>query len=420
MVERDEYVKEIVEVLEQDWKEGLSLFEEALRSPGDVEARKKLRALERKHRERKKHLLKNPFSPSHEHSVLDCEMHLLHDPWDVECLFKLAELLRFQKGAAKWVYQDIEELVREKADAKTWERLAQGYESLGAWGKVAAIYRMLQSRSPRPEYEGKISTAETHAASGGPMAESYRDLIRDKEEAKRLEESGKLPKSQDDYLRKAQEKEEELEAAPTPQKRIQILGEIARDYSRGGDAEQARETYEKMLKIDANNPDAIEALLRMDMAAAKDREKAIEVGIAGYEKLLALEPTNPEFSLELGKLHLEKEDFYEAILAFQKAARHPNFRRRARIELATCFYHQGLYALAAQEYEEVLADASTEEAERMEASYALADCYCRMGDRKRALDLFGEIYRKRADFRDVMQRVFELSEVPAPPSPSDT
>jgi len=221
-------------------------------------------------------------------------------------------------------------------------------------------------------------------------------------------------------VRKAQEKEEELPTAPTPQKRIQILAEIARDYQRAGDQQRARENYEKILKIDGDNPHALEALLLMDMAATEDRKKAVEIGIAGYEKLLGLEPTNPEFSLEIGKLHLEAEDYHKAILAFQKAGRHPNFKRRARTGLGSCFYKQGLYALAAKEYDEILADTSTEEADRMETTYVLADCHSKMGDLKRAFELFGEVYRRRADFKDVEKRVFELNEKTRPSSrPAD-
>ena len=418
MIERDEYLKEIVELLQQDWKEGLSLFEEVLRNPGDLEARKKLRQLERKHRERKKPFLRMPFGRAHGDSILDCEFHLLHDPWDVECLYRLGELLRRERNVAKWIYEDIEGLVGEKADADDWERLAEGYESVEAWGRAAGIYRMLNTKRPRPEYERKIASAEAHARPSEGATGTYRDFIKDKEEAEKLEERGRLAKSAEDYLRKAHEKEEELPTAPTPQKRILILAEIARDYQRAGDAQRARENYDNILKIDADNPHALEALLLMDMAATEDRKKAAEIGIAGYEKLLALEPTNPEFSLELAKLHLEAEDYHKAILAFQKAGRHPNLKRKSRAGMASCFYRQGLYALAAREYDEALADTSTEEADRMEATYALADCHSQMGDLKRAFELFGEVYRRRADFKDVEKRVFELNEKIRPSSRS--
>jgi tetratricopeptide (TPR) repeat protein len=420
MAERDEYTKEIVDILQQDWKEGVHLFEEVLRSPGDLEARKKLRELERKHTEkRKKPILRIPFPRGHEDSALGCEVRLLHDPWDVECLFNLAELLHQEKAVAMWVYEDIETLVREKPDEKTLHRLAQGYESIEAWEKAAAFYRMLNAKWPRPEYERKVTSAESHPGSASGVKESYRDFIKDEEEARRLEEAGRLPKSGRDYVHRAKDREEELNAAPSPQKRIQILLEIARDYTRAGDMQHARQHYERILKIDGKNPHAIEALLQIDMAAAPNRQKAIEVGVAGYERLLKIEPTNPEFSLELGKLVLEKEDYHNAILAFQKAARHPNFRRRARSELARCFFLQGLYSLAAKEYEETLSDTGTEEAERTEARYALADCHYHMGDLQRAFELFGEVYRKQADFKDVSKRVFELRDKLGAASPPE-
>ncbi len=410
MVERDDYTKEIVEVLQQDWKTGLSLFEELLRNPGDVEARKKLRELERKHRERKRVVLKIPFTQKHDHSILDCEMHLLHDPWDVECLFKLAELLRHERDAARWVYEDIEDLIHQKADEKTWDHLAEGYESVEAWGKAAAVYRMLNNRWPHPRYESKIVGAESRATHKVGATGSFRDHIRDRDEARKLEEAGRLPKSGGDYARRAQEQERELEAAITPEKKVHILVEIARDYLRAEDTQRAREHYAKILEIDPDNRDAIEALTRMDMAAATDRRNAIEIGIAGYEKLSKLEPTNAEYNLELGRLHYEAADLHKAILEFQKAGRHPNFKRRARSDLAKCFYRQGLYSVAAKEYEEILADSGIDEAERMEASYDLADCYYRMGELKRAFDLFAEVYRRRADFKDVMKRLFDLKE----------
>lgn len=409
MVERDEYVREIVDLLQQDWKEGLNFFEEIQRNPGDLEARKKLRQLERKHRERRKPLIKMPFSRGHGESLLDCEFHLLRDPWDLECLYRLGELLHGEPEVAKWVYEDIEELIREKADAGDWERLAEAYEGAEAWGRAAGIYRMLNSKRPRPEYESKIASAESHAQPSG-IAGSYRDFIKDEKEAKELEEGGRLAKSAKDYIRKAHEKEKELQAASTPQQRVQLLAEIARDYQRGGDPQQARETYDRILTMDPNDADAQRSIVLMEMATTADRKKAVELGIAGYEKLLTMEPTNPEFSLEIGKLHLEAKAYDKAILAFQKASRHPNFKKRSRSGLAQCFYQQGLFSLAAKEYDEILADTSTEESDRMQATYALADCHYRMGDLKGAFELFGEVYRKRADFKDVGKRVFELNE----------
>ena len=416
MVERDDYVKEIVDLLQEDWKEGLSLFEEVLGNPKDLEARKKLRQLERKHRERKKPLIKMPFSRGHGESVLDCEFHLLRDPWDLECLYRLGELLHGEPEVARWIYEDIEGLMGEKADAGDWERLAEAYEGAEAWGRAVGIYRMLNAKRPRPEYESKIASAESHIQRSGTTG-SYRDFIKDEEEAKELEESGRLAKSAKDYIRKAEEKEKELQAASTPQQRVQLLAEIARDYQRAGDPERARETFKRILTIDPNSADAQKSLVLMEIAETTDRKKAVELGIAGYEKLLTMEPTNPEFSLEIGKLHLEAKAYDKAILAFQKASRHPNFKKRSRSGLARCFYEQGLFSLAAKEYDEILADTSTEEPGRMEATYALADCYYRMEDFKRAFELFGEVYRRHADFKDVNKRVFELNEKVFPSKP---
>jgi tetratricopeptide (TPR) repeat protein len=409
MKQRDKYVNEVVEALQKEWKKGLKLFEEVLHNPGSLEARKELRELERKHREKRKGLRIIPFSPGKEHPVLDCEMHLLRDPWDVECLIRLAELLRGEKPVARWLYEDVEALVGEKADAKMLERLAEGYESVNASGRAAAIYRRLNAESPRPEYESKLMRAEAHATSKGGKG-SYRDFIRDKEEAARLEESGRLPKTSEDYVQRANEKERELGEATTPEARINVLREVAEDYLRAGDSEKARETYGRILNVDPDNPHAVESLLKMDMASAKDKSTAVEMGIAGYERLVKLEPTNMEYSVELGRLHLEAGEFQKAVLAFQRAAKHPNMRKAVRMELAKCFLRQGLPAIAAKEYEEVLADSSTEGAERTEAMYALADCHSRMGHRKEAFDLFAEVYRNHADFKDVMERVLELNE----------
>ena len=125
---------------------------------------------------------------------------------------------------------------------------------------------------------------------------------------------------------------------------------------------------------------------------------------------MKLNPTNPEFSLELGRLHLEAENYQEAILAFQKAGHNPNFEKKARGELAKCFFQQVLHVLATKEHEEVLADQTSNEVERLEATYALADCYSEMGETERAFELFGEVYRKHADFKNVRDRVFELNE----------
>ena len=111
-----------------------------------------------------------------------------------------------------------------------------------------------------------------------------------------------------------------------------------------------------------------------------------------------------------GEADLAGGQIEKAIAAFRAAARVPAFRTRASRSIARIAREQGDLGEAVDWLERAVEVPVETPAEAHELLYELADTLVAAGEEARALAVFMELQSSAAGFRDVEQRIAELSE----------
>jgi tetratricopeptide (TPR) repeat protein len=108
----------------------------------------------------------------------------------------------------------------------------------------------------------------------------------------------------------------------------------------------------------------------------------------------------------------ETKDFVAALHAFEKARRDPELKAKALLERGVCYISTQSYDSAISELERALKVASTENAqEQLYIKYFLASCYEKKRNIDKAVDLWEQVYKERANFRDVAEKLSQYQEL---------
>lgn len=309
------------------------------------------------------------------------------------------------------------------------KQLANVYAELGQGEKAEQIYAELIRRHPgdpqlSEEYKN-ISARKTLSESGyqaiAAGTGSYRDILKDKEEAVTLEQQSRQVKSEDVAARLIKEKEMRLDADP---KNVNLLRSLAELHTQKNDFDRALEYYGK-----------IEALGFLD---AELRRAKSEVGIKQLDH--AIESVNPqapdcadqvaqltaqknafilqeckerseaypndlEIKFELGQLYFKAGKITEAIQEFQKSKANPHRRISSQSYLGQCFAKRNMNDLAARTLQNAIAEKPTFDEEKMELVYTLGCVLEKMGKKTEAIDQFKQIYEVDISYKDVAAKV---------------
>jgi len=337
-----------------------------------------------------------------------------------------AQQLQYPKTALLSLLILIKHSPKDEDAAK---QLANVYAELGQGEKAEQIYAELMQRHPgdpqlSEEYKN-ISARKTLSESGyqaiAAGTGSYRDILKDKEEAVTLEQQNRQVKSEDVATRLIKEKETRLDADP---KNINILRSLAELYTQKNDFDRALEYYGK-----------IEALGSMD---AELRRAKSEVGIkridhaieivdpqapdyAGQVAQLTAEkdafilqeckeradayPNDLEIKFELGQLYFKTGKITEAIQEFQKSKANPHRRISSQSYLGQCFAKRNMNDLAARTLQNAIAEKPAFDEEKMELVYALGCVLEKMGKKDEAIEQFKQIYEVNISYKDVAAKV---------------
>jgi len=129
----------------------------------------------------------------------------------------------------------------------------------------------------------------------------------------------------------------------------------------------------------------------------------------GVDKQLGKEDYDTRYNLGIAYKEMGLID--EAIAEFQLAAKDPARLLECSSMLGICFMEKGMAKLAIKWFEKGLEAPGRREEEYQGLRYDLAMAYEADGDRRRALDLFTDLYGQDANFRDVSAKVRELRAV---------
>src|ERR1017187_6373127 len=291
--------------------------------------------------------------------------------------------------------------------------LADLYRSFPADNELAQALKDLSARKTLDE-GGYQALAD---GSG-----SYRDILKNKEEAVSLEQQNRQVKTEDVAEKLINEYETRLKTEP---KNIKLLRELAslhtqkKEFDRalgyyeqikssevGGDASLDRAIADTMVRkfdhqaslLDPNAPDYA------DKAAKLQAEKQA-YQLAECQKRAERFGSDLQIRFELGQLYFQMGKITEAMKEFQKAQGNPHRRIQALSYLGQCFARRGINDLAASTFQDAIKEKVVFDDEKKDLVYLLGCVYEKMAKREEAIAQFKTIYAVDVGYKDVAEKI---------------
>jgi tetratricopeptide (TPR) repeat protein len=251
---------------------------------------------------------------------------------------------------------------------------------------------------------------------------SYRDVLRNKDEAVSLEQEARHHKSEDVKEKLIREYEARLKLEPKNLKLLRDLGDL---YVQLNQFDKGLEYFGKILLTDGGNDSSLQkkiaetkvkkfehSLTLLDPSSPEYEEKASQIRaekqafrLAECKERSDKYPTDLGIRFELGVLYYEAGKIAEAIQEFQKAINNPNKRIQAMTYLANCFAKRGMNDIAARRLQEALKEKLVFDDEKKELVYTLGTILEKMGKREEAIEQYKVIYEMDIGYKDVAAKV---------------
>jgi tetratricopeptide (TPR) repeat protein len=255
----------------------------------------------------------------------------------------------------------LQTLLEEKpADLKLLHELGRLYHQMGNADAEVDVYNRITAADPLDTDAlrlGKDASARASMKTGGwTEAESYRDLIKDKDLAVSLEQQNRMALSGESLDQQIAETYERHQAEPQSVDFARRLGSLyeqkedfesaiawfqyAADLTSGSDAGLVRKVSDLGMKSSAQEIAAHadflarhgpehEAYAARQAALENARRQRAEILIEDARKRSERNPTDLQLRFELGEHLLDAGHFREALPELQRARQNPNARLKA-------------------------------------------------------------------------------------------
>jgi len=321
-------------------------------------------------------------------------------------------------------------------DVKALRELGRLYRELGENDQEVEVYNQIIEINPLDAEAlrlGKDAAAHASMKSGGwTSAESYRDLIKDKEMAISLEQQSRMRLTGESLEKQISETYARHKAEPANvdlARRLGALNEEKEDFeaaigwyqyaaelTKGADTGLVRKVSDLRIKRLEREIAAHEEFLAMHDAAhelhAKKSEelkaakaKRAEILVIDARERVARNPTDLQLRLELGEHLVSARRFREAVPELQRARQNPHARLKAMNLLGCCYGELGMLDLATKQLEEASKEILPMDAMKKEIVYNLGLIYERTGDQEKSLVCMKQIYEVEHGYKDVAARV---------------
>jgi len=321
-------------------------------------------------------------------------------------------------------------------DVKVLNELGRLYHELGDHENEVEIYNQLTAVNPLDAQSlrlGKDASARASMKRGGwTEAETYRDLIKDKDEAISLEQQSRIRLTGEALDQQIAETYARHQAEPENLDSARRLGALseqkddfesairwyqyAADLSKGADTGLLRKISDLKIKCLEREIVAIEEFLstysaRDEVYAEKSGQlraakvSRAEILIADAQERVKRDPTDLQLRFELGENFFNAGRFREAVPELQRARQNPHARLKAMNVLGCCYGELGMLDLAMKQLEEASREILSMDAMKKEIIYNLGLIYARMGELEKSLACMKQIYEVDYGYRDVAQRV---------------
>ena len=321
-------------------------------------------------------------------------------------------------------------------DVKVLHELGRLHHELGESDREVDVYNQITEINPLDAEAvrlGKDASAHASMKSGGwTHAESYRDLIKDKEVAISLEQQSRMKLTGESLDQQIAETYRRHQAEPANIDLARRLGALneqkddlelaigwyqyAANLTTGADAGLVRKVsdlkikrlereiaaHEEFLSTHAADHE-LNAKKAEELKAAK--KNRAEILLDDARKRLERNPTDLQLRFELGELLVNADRFREAVPELQRARQNPNARLKAMNLVGRCYGELGMFDLAMKQLEEASKEILSMDAMKKEIVYNLGLVYERMGERDKSLNCMKQIYEADYGYKDVATRV---------------
>ena len=335
-------------------------------------------------------------------------------------------------------------------NTKIMHELARHYSATDQSEKAIGIYNNITATNPADIEAikgGKDAAARASMRTGGwdqigKDGTSYRDVLKNKEEAVSLEQQGRIVKSEDIIEQQLTENFARYNENPN---NLDVVRKIASLYEEREDYDNAISYYRWATELTQNGDPGLlrkvndltmknldrmigerERWLQEHNAGSSNggtddetRETAVrvqgelesfiqqkaEMQINTARARVERNPTDLNFRYELGEQLVRAKQYTEAIAELQRAQNSPNLGQKARYLLGQCFEAKNVLPLALKQYEDVRAKLQTMDALKKDVTYRLGLVYERSGEKEKYLACMTEIYEVDSSFADVAARV---------------
>lgn len=275
----------------------------------------------------------------------------------------------------------------------------------------------------------KASVQQTVEKGKWEEDKSFRDKLKDEEEAQKLELANRAQTGEAGLRKLIEEATAGVEAEPG---NMNNYRDLANYYRKLEEYDNAIKWVQAARELEAGRADVnlerLEGtLLREKMnAAVKVAEEALEANPEDASAKAALEelreqeqtfrktqaealvqryPNEFGYRYELGDIYLAEGNLDGAIKELQLALRSPKVRLNALVKLGQAYKNKTFYDLAAEQFLAAKSEISGVTDLKKEVLYELGSCYELQGDMDKAMAEFKALYGADIAYRDVSQKI---------------
>ncbi len=301
--------------------------------------------------------------------------------------------------------------------------------------RAVELYNKLLAINPNDMVAMKgskdASAAQSVHEGGWEVADSYRDLIKNKEEAVSLEQQSRVVKSDEMIDNQIAELSAAVQAEPQSVDKSRKVAEL---YEQKGDLENSLEWYRYVLglsggadpaisrkisalqlsQIDdaftareeylASSPDDPEAPRYREEMEELRRQRAAFILVEAKERV-DRNPTDLIAHFDLGVALMDAGEPQDAIGHFQRARMNPSVRLKAMGKLGQCYVARNMNDLAAKTLSDAVSELVGMDPVKKDLLYNLGSVYRSMNEAEKAVECFKQIYEVDYGYRDVAQLV---------------
>lgn len=248
---------------------------------------------------------------------------------------------------------------------------------------------------------------------------SFRDMLKDENEAKILEQQSKSAKSDAGVDSLIEDMKQKVEAEPN---NINFRRALANFYVQKNDYGAAIEALEKAVEMNPGDPELERTLTQIQIKAyeiqiEEQRKAGNEAAVSEMEaELLQFKfddlqsrveryPNDFQLRYDWGVMLFENDYVNEAIQQFQLAQRSAKNRVQALYYLGRCFRKKTQYDIAIRQLDSALSELPIMDANKKKVLYELGEIYELKEEQEKAMEYFLQIYQVDISYRDVASKV---------------